>query len=304
MCPACASVVCQRVEIYLRIQTFCFASFYTNISVRLWLDFELISMSQARVSAQHCHLCLRCYRSYKWLLRWQPLLENARSVAEWPFCTLIFILFLLRKITVIFFIMYSCRDLVFQHIFDCPDRCLLLYAGKFWIKQMLTGAFMIPALVCGTAFFINFIAIYYHASRAIPFGTMVGFRDIIWHHGRVARYHLAPWQVCRIPLSNIVGLWITLEHHGRVVGYPLTQCHCCAILFAPLLGCAIPFGTMVRLQDRYQLYFLQIQQIQDSSQIIKNVKKIANLQFQYIIVFNILLLMLKCIYKYKKNRRL
>lgn len=45
--------------------------------------------------------------------------------------------------------------------------------GKLWIKQMLTGAFLLPVLVCGTAFFINFIAIYYHASRAIPFGTMV-----------------------------------------------------------------------------------------------------------------------------------
>lgn len=51
-----------------------------------------------------------------------------------------------------------------------------LYArmgGKVWIKQMLLSAFMLPVLVCGTAFFINFIAIYYHASRAIPFGTMV-----------------------------------------------------------------------------------------------------------------------------------
>jgi len=38
---------------------------------------------------------------------------------------------------------------------------------------MVTSAFLIPFLVCGTAFFINFIAIYYHASRAIPFGTMV-----------------------------------------------------------------------------------------------------------------------------------
>ncbi|KAJ8870562.1 hypothetical protein PR048_029585 [Dryococelus australis] len=50
-----------------------------------------------------------------------------------------------------------------------------LYArmgGKIWIRQMLLSAFMLPALVCGTAFFINFIAIYYHASRAIPFGTM------------------------------------------------------------------------------------------------------------------------------------
>ncbi|XP_014219614.1 transmembrane 9 superfamily member 3 [Copidosoma floridanum] len=50
-----------------------------------------------------------------------------------------------------------------------------LYArmgGRVWIKQMLLSAFMLPVLVCGTAFFINFIAIYY-ASRAIPFGSMV-----------------------------------------------------------------------------------------------------------------------------------
>ncbi|KAJ8979584.1 hypothetical protein NQ317_019159 [Molorchus minor] len=51
-----------------------------------------------------------------------------------------------------------------------------LYArmgGKIWIRQMLASAFMLPIFVCGTAFFINFIAIFYHASRAIPFGTMV-----------------------------------------------------------------------------------------------------------------------------------
>ncbi|KAF5276996.1 hypothetical protein FQR65_LT16075 [Abscondita terminalis] len=51
-----------------------------------------------------------------------------------------------------------------------------LYArmgGKVWIRQMVVSAFMLPALICGTAFCINFIAIYYQASRAIPFGTMV-----------------------------------------------------------------------------------------------------------------------------------
>ncbi|KAG8037181.1 hypothetical protein G9C98_004503 [Cotesia typhae] len=51
-----------------------------------------------------------------------------------------------------------------------------LYArmgGRVWIKQMLLSAFMLPIMVCGTAFFINFIAMYYHASRAIPFGSMV-----------------------------------------------------------------------------------------------------------------------------------
>jgi len=51
-----------------------------------------------------------------------------------------------------------------------------LYArmsGKSWMKQMFSSAFLVPSIVCGTAFLINFIAIYYHASRAIPFGTMV-----------------------------------------------------------------------------------------------------------------------------------
>ena len=38
---------------------------------------------------------------------------------------------------------------------------------------MVLSAFLLPVFVCGTAFFINFIAMYYHASRAIPIGTMV-----------------------------------------------------------------------------------------------------------------------------------
>lgn len=47
------------------------------------------------------------------------------------------------------------------------------FGGKRWIKQMLLSAFFLPTLVCGTAFLINFIAIYYHASRAIPFTIML-----------------------------------------------------------------------------------------------------------------------------------
>jgi len=56
-----------------------------------------------------------------------------------------------------------------------------LYArmgGKIWIRQMVLSAFLMPSLVCGTAFFINFIAMYYHASRAIPFGTMIAVASI------------------------------------------------------------------------------------------------------------------------------
>lgn len=56
-----------------------------------------------------------------------------------------------------------------------------LYArmgGKLWIRQMVVSAFMLPVFVCGTAFCINFIAMYYHASRAIPFETMVSLEKV------------------------------------------------------------------------------------------------------------------------------
>lgn len=56
-----------------------------------------------------------------------------------------------------------------------------LYAqtgGKRWIKQMFLSAFAFPTMVCGTAFFINFISIYYHASRAIQFTTMLAIASI------------------------------------------------------------------------------------------------------------------------------
>lgn len=50
--------------------------------------------------------------------------------------------------------------------------------GRNWIKQCLVSAALLPSLVCGTAFMINFIAIYYHASRAIPFTTMLSVAAI------------------------------------------------------------------------------------------------------------------------------
>ena len=49
----------------------------------------------------------------------------------------------------------------------------LIFSGKEWIKQMALGATLFPVFISGVAFVINFIAIYYHASRAIPFSTMV-----------------------------------------------------------------------------------------------------------------------------------
>jgi transmembrane 9 superfamily protein 3 len=54
------------------------------------------------------------------------------------------------------------------------------FGGRRWIKQMLVATFFVPAMVCGTAFAINFIAMAYHASRAIPFGTMVNFFSLIF----------------------------------------------------------------------------------------------------------------------------
>ena len=43
---------------------------------------------------------------------------------------------------------------------------------------MVVSAFFLPGLVCTSTFMINFVAMYYHASRAIPFGTMVAIASI------------------------------------------------------------------------------------------------------------------------------
>lgn len=51
--------------------------------------------------------------------------------------------------------------------------------GKLWIKQMILSSMLLPSLTCGTVFLINFIAIYYHASRAIPLGTMIAVACIV-----------------------------------------------------------------------------------------------------------------------------
>lgn len=53
-----------------------------------------------------------------------------------------------------------------------------LYAksgGKLWIRQMIVGSLLVPTCVSLTAFFINFIAIYYQAAKALHFTSMVNF---------------------------------------------------------------------------------------------------------------------------------
>ena len=67
----------------------------------------------------------------------------------------------------------------YSTILPCLITCNC--AGKDWIKQTLVGAFVFPSLICGIVFLINFVAIYYHASRAIPFLTMVrGLTFVEW----------------------------------------------------------------------------------------------------------------------------
>lgn len=45
--------------------------------------------------------------------------------------------------------------------------------GSNWVKQALVGAFFFPGTISAVALTVNTVAIYYHASRAIPFLTMV-----------------------------------------------------------------------------------------------------------------------------------
>lgn len=49
--------------------------------------------------------------------------------------------------------------------------------GQLWIKQMIVGAFFVPLIICGVAFLVNFISIYYGSSRSIPFTVMVGHKN-------------------------------------------------------------------------------------------------------------------------------
>lgn len=43
---------------------------------------------------------------------------------------------------------------------------------------MIMGAFLLPSIISSVAFLINLIAIYYHASRAIPFTIMIAVTAI------------------------------------------------------------------------------------------------------------------------------
>lgn len=65
-----------------------------------------------------------------------------------------------------------------MHFLTDFSHISILLAGKVWIRQMMLSALLLPTLVCGTAFFINFIAIYYHASRAIAFTIMVSLNEV------------------------------------------------------------------------------------------------------------------------------
>ena len=58
-------------------------------------------------------------------------------------------------------------------------------SGQSWIKQMVIGAFLFPGLLAWVTLSINTIAIYYHASRAIPFTSMVS--DL---HGGLGKFSL------------------------------------------------------------------------------------------------------------------
>jgi transmembrane 9 superfamily protein 3 len=46
------------------------------------------------------------------------------------------------------------------------------------MKQIIVGAFLVPVLICGVSFLVNFISIYYGSSRSIPFTVMVGFENV------------------------------------------------------------------------------------------------------------------------------
>jgi len=47
------------------------------------------------------------------------------------------------------------------------------YGGRSWIKNMFLTACLFPCIIGSVTLIINFIAVYYQSSRAIPFSSMV-----------------------------------------------------------------------------------------------------------------------------------
>lgn len=52
------------------------------------------------------------------------------------------------------------------------------FGGQQWLKQMLITALLLPGLISSVAFVVNIIAIYYHATKAIPFLTILAVLSI------------------------------------------------------------------------------------------------------------------------------
>jgi len=117
--------------------------------------------------------------------------------------------------------------------------------GEQWIKQVLLTACLLPVTIASVGFLHNFIAIMYHASRAVPFGTMLVL--------------LAIWTFVILPLT-LVGAVM-----GRgILGTPEIPCRVSPIprpipekkwFMEPsviiMLGGILPFGSIF-----IEMYFI------------------------------------------------
>jgi len=123
-----------------------------------------------------------------------------------------------------------------------------LYArmgGKQWIRQMLMSAFLVPCLIGATAFTVNIIAIGYHASRAIPFTTMLAI-------GAICGFVILP--------LNLIGALFGRNTSGNInvpcrinpIPRPIPESKC---IMKPLsiimLGGILPFGSIF-----IEMYFI------------------------------------------------
>ena len=102
------------------------------------------------------------------------------------------------------------------------------FSGKVWIKQMMMSAFFIPSFICGTAFVINFIAIYYHASRAIPFGTMASITNYCNHlHWQFDCYQnkWLPLHPIRITMSmDLIHVFLIMDRRIKTISFTVQLC--------------------------------------------------------------------------------
>ncbi|KFD51698.1 hypothetical protein M514_07394 [Trichuris suis] len=112
------------------------------------------------------------------------------------------------------------------------------FGGRRWIRQMFLGASLLPVYVCSMAVLVNFVAIYYHATRAIPFTTML---EVI----SICIFVILPLSLVGTVLGRNLSGHASYPCRVNAVPRPIPEKKCyMEPLSLVLVGGLLPFGSI------------------------------------------------------------